>query len=246
MNIREELYRLFCVPKCPSCQRYLKRGEKVLCADCFSAFQGEKVRDCSSCFSQIHKCSCTPKSFKKAKIHHLFKISRYYTNLEDSPTKKLIFSLKKDNLRFVMDFIAEELALRLREHYGENANELVIVPIPRRRKNVIKYGYDHAYELAKRISRKIHCETSRALISLSKREQKGLTREERKENTRYRLNKKSFLAGKRILILDDIVTTGASMLEAAKLLFTLEPKEIDGACFAISYRDIDLNTTLPF
>ena len=246
MNIREELYRLFCVPKCTSCNKALKTGENVLCAECMRKYQGEKVRDCSYCFSQIHLCSCTPKNFKAAKIHHLFKISRYFANIEDSPTKKLIFSLKKSNLNRVFDFMANELAGRIGQHYGEEVSDIIIVPIPRRRKNVIKYGYDHACELAKRISRKLNCKTVLALKSLTKRDQKGLTGEERRQNIKFTVRNHSDFRGKRILILDDIVTSGSSMLEAARLIFTMSPKEVDGACFAISYRDIDLNTTLPF
>ena len=246
MNIREELYRLFCVPRCTSCDSYLKPEENVLCRECMETFCGEKVRDCSFCFHPITECACTPRVFKKAKIHHLFKVSRYYTNLEKSPTKKLIFSLKKENLRKVMTFMANELIEGLSRYYGESASELVIVPVPRRRANVVKFGYDHAYELAKRIAKKLNCQVFCALISQTRRDQKGLNREERRENVKFKLKKNIILEKKRILILDDIVTTGASMVTAAKLLAELHPQEIDGACFAISYKDIDLNASIPF
>ena len=246
MNIREELYRLFCVPRCPSCHSYLKRGESVLCKECSRTFAGEKVRDCSFCFHPITECACTPRVFKKAKIRHLFKVSRYYTSIEDSPTKKLIFSLKKENLRLVMDFMARELCSVLSRYYGETASQILIVPIPRRRANVIKFGYDHAYELGKRVARQLDCKCVRALESHTKRDQKGLSREERRENVCFKLKRKISLRGRRILILDDIVTTGASMVEASKLILQEHPAEIDGACFAISYKDLDLNSALPF
>lgn len=246
MNIREDLYRLFCVPKCPSCDIYLKRGEVVLCSECMSKFEGEKVHKCSFCFQEISRCSCTPKPFKNVKIRHLFKISRYFSGTEDSPTKKLIFSLKKDNLRHTVNFIANELANRLLSHFCENAKELIIVPIPRRRNNVIKFGYDHAYVLAKAIAKKMGCKAMMALKSCSKRDQKGLTREERAENAKYILRPKVQISGKQILILDDIVTTGSSMIAATKFLQKLSPKEINAACFAVSYRDISLNITETF
>ena len=246
MNFREEIYRLFCVPKCTSCDSFLHRGENVLCAKCMKLFLGEKVRDCSFCFKPIPQCTCTPKAFKTAKIHHLFKVSRYFANTDESPTKKLIFSLKKDNLRLVIDFIASEISARLLEYYKDEAKDLIIVPIPRRKKNKIKYGYDHAFELSKRIAKKLSCVSMNLLQSLSAKEQKGLTREERRKNAKYSLKKTVELAGKRIVILDDIVTSGASMIRASEVLFTLKPKEIVGACFAISYRDLDLNVPLPF
>ena len=50
MNVREELYRLFCLPKCVSCTKPLSRGENVLCEECTKLFLDETVRDCSFCF----------------------------------------------------------------------------------------------------------------------------------------------------------------------------------------------------
>ena len=40
------------------------------------------------------------------------------------------------------------------------------------------------------------------------------------------------LSGKRVLLLDDIVTTGATMSEAARMLKTAGAKEVHGAAVA--------------
>lgn len=246
MNVREELYRLFCLPKCVSCNKALSRGEDVLCDDCVKLFRDETVRDCSFCFQQIHECTCTPKQFKNARIKLLFKISRYNPSSENSPTKSLIFSLKRDNYSSVIGYIANLMSERLKKYFGDEIKDLILIPIPRRRKNIIKYGYDHAKVLSRHMAKMLGCTASSILKSTAKEEQKGLTSEERRNNASFRLIKNIPLEGKTIVLIDDIVTSGASMIRATEALTPLKPKRIIGACFAISYKDIDLNANLPF
>jgi len=45
------------------------------------------------------------------------------------------------------------------------------------------------------------------------------------------------LSGKKVMLIDDIVTTGTSMGSAATLLRGLGAKGIIGVCIAIAYRD---------
>ena len=246
MNVREELYRLFCLPKCVSCGKSLSRGEDVLCQECTKLFRDETVRDCSFCFHKIHECTCTPKRFKNAHIKLLFKTSRYSPTSDNSPTKGLIFSLKHDNYTSVISYIARLMSDRLQMYFGDETKNLVLLPIPRRRKNVIRYGYDHASMLAKKMAKNLGCQSFSILKSLAKEEQKGLTAEQRRENARFCLKKLISLEGRCVVLIDDVVTSGASMISAAEIIYELKPTKIVGACFAISYRDIDLNTNLPF
>ena len=48
----------------------------------------------------------------------------------------------------------------------------------------------------------------------------------------YREVNRQAIAGKRILLLDDILTTGATMSEAARVLKTAGAKEVHGAAVA--------------
>ena len=75
------------------------------------------------------------------------------------------------------------------------------------------------------------------MISRSKRQQKTLRGEERIHNAEFELKRKSVIKGKSIIIIDDIVTTGASMGGCAKILRKNGAKKILGACIAIAYKD---------
>jgi predicted amidophosphoribosyltransferase len=48
----------------------------------------------------------------------------------------------------------------------------------------------------------------------------------------YRVTDPAALPGKRVLLLDDILTTGATMSEAARMLKTAGAKEVHGAAVA--------------
>ena len=67
------------------------------------------------------------------------------------------------------------------------------------------------------------------------RPQSGITgAEKRKANVlgAYRAVSPDKVAGKRVLLLDDILTTGATMSEAARVLKTAGAKEVHGAAVA--------------
>ena len=54
--------------------------------------------------------------------------------------------------------------------------------------------------------------------SSGRREQKSLSREERRENVRGAFSLAGDVKGKRVLLFDDIVTTGASAAEGTRVL----------------------------
>ena len=58
-------------------------------------------------------------------------------------------------------------------------------------------------------------------------EQKKLSREERIRNsTLFRIENGDKVTGKKILLVDDVITTGASILASIKLLEKYKPKKI--------------------
>lgn len=94
------------------------------------------------------------------------------------------------------------------------------VPLSRARKR--KRGYDQARCLAQELSRLTGIPCERTLVKTKNiRPQSSLkTAGERQNNIRdvYRLRAKTGVAGKCILLVDDIITTGATMNEAASVL----------------------------
>ena len=169
----------------------------------------------------------------------LLKIFRYKPSSDPNeriPANQLIYVIKRVKRRDLIDFISDEIIITIRNSI--DLKDFVLSNVPRKKSRVLKYGFDHSEEIAKAISKKLGLKYIKLLKSKSKRAQKKLHGDERIKNAEFDIIKrKQNLKGKRVLLLDDIVTTGASMGASAMLIRALGAKEVVGACLAITYRD---------
>ncbi len=152
---------------------------------------------------------------------------RYRPEHPDSVSSRLIFKLKHDATETVVDFVAAELAGILTEEApllldGKIRREDILVTwIPRRPEAIIHDGYDHMARCARALARRLDAR-SEPLLERSRGalEQKRLSARERLSNASETLTLASGhdLAGKTVVLIDDLVTTGASMKVGATLL----------------------------
>lgn len=225
------------VPKCASCGRRLDRDDKALCKTCKIEYTDAKMTDCSLCAKRTDECECSTKYLKAHFIHKLIKVYRYIPETEP-PTNQLIYRLKRDNRADIREFLKDEL-LKSINNKGIDYSEFIITNIPRRRASVKKYGFDHTKELAKLLCKETGIKYVSLLNSCSKKDQKkNKTREQRIANAQFTYRKRMpDISGKSVFLLDDIVTTGASLGTAATLIHGLGAKKIVGLTVAIAYKD---------
>src|SRR5699024_2654283 len=92
-------------------------------------------------------------------------------------------------------------------------------------------GYNQSFLIAKALGNKlnIHIETNCLIKTKNVIEQSKLNREERKQNIQnvYELKNKQILNNRKILLIDDIYTTGNTINECSKILKQANPKRID-------------------
>ena len=202
------------VPKCVGCKDRLLKSERALCSKCMIEYNEVKLRDCSICSRTLYKCSCTNKHLDSHYVHKLIKVFRYVKR-EDLPSNNLIYSLKRDNRRDVLEFLTNELSNAI-DNSLEIKEDFVITNVPRRKKEAKRYGLDHARLLAKSLAKHYSAAYYQPLNPKSKKAQKKTAGEERLLNARFKLKKSAKdLSGKTVIIVDDIVTTGATMGSAA-------------------------------
>ncbi len=237
MKLTDKILFYLSVPKCTSCKRRLTIDERALCADCKAEYDNTVKRNCSICAKPLYECTCTNDYLDSHFMHKVIKVFRYIIK-DNLPTNSLIYSLKKDNRRDVLDFLSDELAGAILTSIN-NPDNYIITSIPRTKGSVVKYGVDHASQLGKSVAIKIGAQYINLLKSRSKLQQKRAgSREERIKNIDFRTRKAtSKINGKNIIIIDDIITTGASMGHAATLLKGCGAKKIIGAALAIAYKD---------
>jgi competence protein ComFC len=147
--------------------------------------------------------------------------------------------MKQDNRKDVIDFLADEMSDAIASCINADLSTYVITNVPRRKGAIVEFGYDHAERLAKVVSHKMNIEYVELLKSKSKKPQKSVYGHERIENAKfeYKCKKDYTLKGKNVILVDDIVTTGASMTNCATLIRGLKPKRIIGACLGTAYKE---------
>ena len=110
-----------------------------------------------------------------------------------------------------------------------------LVPVPSGLKSIEKRGFTPAEEIAKRISMRLDIPIENALTAdIDKIEQKTLTRKSRKINARnsFHLAKRADVQGKRLLIVDDVTTTGSTLSVLAEMLLDAGAADVSAAVFA--------------
>lgn len=98
----------------------------------------------------------------------------------------------------------------------------VVVPVPLARKRLRERGYNQSFEIARGVNDITHLPVeSKAVKRKSfKESQTKMNRWQRNDNVKdvFMLNRAEGLAGKHVLVVDDVVTTGATVISCAEEL----------------------------
>jgi len=134
-------------------------------------------------------------------------------------TSKLLVALKDKG----QSALVTELAQMLRPvitNLPKSESVRYLVPAPSRPENFSKRGFHPMLLLAKEVSKKHPSLVVLNCLNFSRavKDQVGLTQSERIENLRSSMQLNQNVAGKICYLLDDVVTTGATSLEASRVL----------------------------
>ncbi len=112
----------------------------------------------------------------------------------------------------------------------------IIIPVPMYRKKQILRGYNQADLIAKKVAKELNIEYIKdALIKTKQtKTQSSLSAKERQNNVKdaYTYNTKQKIKDKKIILFDDIYTTGSTAKECSRILKLSGAKEVSVLTFA--------------
>lgn len=144
--------------------------------------------------------------------------------------QSLIWYLKFEGAQAV----ARELARFMAPNAAQARPDTAIVPLPTASSRVRRRGYDQAKLLAKEISRQTGLPLLDALKRYGQAHQVGASRQQRLRqlNAAFTVRGRMSLMAERVILVDDVTTTGASLEAAAAALKRAGAKHIEAVVFA--------------
>lgn len=154
--------------------------------------------------------------------------------LLESPARELVHALKYQGWKGVGDFMGEEMARRSSRHVREAE---AVVPVPTSLRNQRRRGYNQARVIAAALAAALELPL---LPCLERRRQTGtqttLNPAQRRANVSGAFvlaeGREDAVAGRRVVLVDDVVTTGATICAASLALAPGEPASVFAYAFA--------------
>lgn len=208
--------------KCHGCGTPLHYKNKFyLCGECFKKIKLNSPPFCLKCGRSIYgdidlsavcgQCLGGKHSFDRA----------FFCCNYDGLIKELIHNFKYENKKYLSFLFDRLMATFVKEHMDINAFD-VVVPVPLHRGKLQQRGFDQALLLSENISDTFNIKLSRGALTRKKdtKQQTFLDREQRRQNVRgaFAIKNEGAFKKKRVLLIDDVFTTGSTANECADIL----------------------------
>ncbi len=189
---------------CDACAADLPQLQKTCCPRC--ALPTPNGETCGRCLAKTPHYDATRAAY------------RY-----DFPLDKLVQSFKYGHRLALGDYFGRQLAALAGGILAD-----VIIPLPLHPERLSERGFNQALELARPVSKtlKLPIDASSCRRTRNTPSQADLPWKERVKNIRGAFHCSTDFTGKRIILIDDVMTTGASLDECARTLKLHDASEI--------------------
>lgn len=224
VELWEDFVSLFYPCYCVACSEGLVKGEELICTYCMAQMPQTDYHIHIQNSLKQRLANRIPLKFAMV----LFKFSK------DGRVQHLLHALKYKN--------HPEIGVMLGKLYGEKMKEVglyqmfdLIIPVPLHPSRKRKRGYNQSAKFAEGLSEKLNVpysdkEIIRAIKTDTQTRKTKLKRWNNVEEI-FRSNSNE-IVGKRILLVDDVITTGATIEACAQVLLTSGCAELSIACIA--------------
>lgn len=214
-----EILQVFYPKKCVSCGELIDEDE-FLCDYCFRHIESiDHTKHCKVCGFDKKKCRCSYRVFRFTGIVSAF--------INENIAQKAFYAYKLNHKVHYGKFFAERMSLAvLKGYHGMHFDYICAVPTSLRSK--MKRGFDHSDVLCRQMSSYLKIPRLCGVISCKNfiKSQHTSNYDSRMKNVRGKYYVTRKILGGRILLVDDIMTTGATLDECARQLLLAGADEV--------------------
>ncbi len=231
--MKDLLLDIFFPKKCVSCRKI----GGFICENCFARISFNGINICTICNKHSIDGATHPGCLRAQGLNGVTSSITY-----KGVVKKLIYQFKYSpylsSLNDVLSDLMHEGLIQSESFIHVLEKNPLIIDVPIHRKRYKARGYNHSTLLAEKLAVKLNLEfIPDVLLRLKKTDsQYKLSREDRKKNISgaFILNPKfkKYIKDFSVIIVDDVVTSGATLNECAKVLKRSGVKFVWGATLA--------------
>lgn len=221
------LIDLFFPPQCQACASILQDNEFEICVRCRHQLPITNYH-----FQQDHPLN----HLFFGRIHFVASTSLFYFQ-KHSRVQNLLHNLKYKQQKSVGTTLGLWLGTEMK--ISKRFDKIdIIIPVPTHKKRLKKRGYNQVFPFAMAIAKvfDIPCVDTVLIKIKHTKTQVFQTKEERWNSVadNFQLSKKEVVFGKHILLVDDLITTGATVEACSKVLLDADVKHLSLATIAIA------------
>ena len=231
MSILKDILNFLLPPRCINCGKIVS-DENGLCADCFNEITFISEPFCKCCglpfadVSGVNKNMLCPMCIKDNK--KLFRYSRSAIKYE-TLSKNMILAFKFMDKTENAKVFAKWIQIAGKDIFSAGAD--VLIPVPLHYKRLVKRRYNQSALLATELGKLSSVPTDfKSLIKhKSTKPQVSYSGKARIKNIKgaFMVKYPENIKNKRVVLIDDVQTTGSTLKECAKVLLQAGAKSVD-------------------
>jgi ComF family protein len=248
-EISDALVSVFFPSGCRMCEGLLTSASRVpVCGECLSSFPRVAGMVCEVCGRPMPGLTGEPEQplLCPACLNRTYAFDRARSfALYEEATVRAILLLKFEQIEPLGAWFAERLA-ELVSAEGDRLAADVVVPVPLHRERERERGYNQAALLSKPLAKRLRLPHQAVLLvrTRARPDKQVLSFEERWESVRgaFATRPGSQVDNLRVLLVDDVLTTGATLDACAQALRQAGAKSVIGLTAARAVRNLPPST----
>ncbi len=231
------LYKYFAVPVlefiyppvCAACERRLEEGTTIVCSRCWASFR------------EVHRNDEVWLELKSRFLaeNAVQDILSCFVFEKEGPLQLAIHVLKYQGMKSLGVRLGKEIGKRIQSNDSFSSADY-LVPVPLHRSKQHERGYNQSEHICKGIAETTRLRVHPSLLQRKRytQSQTKLSVEERQQNVddafEVRRGFESEVEGKTLILVDDVITTGATIEACARVLAAHGAKRVLAASVALA------------